>query len=38
MIINNGENSDPLTSLTVDRLTATDCKADRNIIQLEAQA
>ena len=24
---NNGENSDPLTSLQVDRLTATDCNA-----------
>ena len=26
---NNGENSGPLTSLPVDRLTATDCNADR---------
>ena len=25
--INNGENSGPLTSLPVDRLTATDCNA-----------
>ena len=27
---NNGENSGPLTSLPVDRLTATDCNADRS--------
>ena len=27
---NNGENSCPLTSLPVDRLTATDCNADRS--------
>ena len=27
---NNGENSGPLLSLPVDRLTATDCNADRS--------
>ena len=27
---NNGENSGPLTSLPDDRLTATDCNADRS--------
>ena len=27
---NNGENSSPLTLLPVDRLTATDCNADRS--------
>jgi len=27
---NNDENSGPLTSLPVDRLTATDCNADRS--------
>ena len=27
---NNGENSGPLSSLPVDRLTATDCNADRS--------
>ena len=27
---NNGENSGPLTPLPVDRLTATDCNADRS--------
>ena len=27
---NNGENSGPLTSMPVDRLTATDCNADRS--------
>ena len=27
---NNGENSGPLTSLPVDRLTATDCNGDRS--------
>ena len=28
VVENNGENSDPLTSLPVDCLTATDCNAD----------
>ena len=32
---NNGENSGPLSSLPVDRLTATDCKKGLN--ELEAQ-
>ena len=27
---NNGENNGPLTSLPVNRLTATDCNADRS--------
>ena len=27
---NNGENSGPLSSLPVDRLTATDCNAERS--------
>ena len=31
---NNGENSGPLTSLPVDRLTATDCNADHSCQKL----
>ena len=38
---NNGENSGPLSSLPVDRLTATDCNANRScqkgLNELEAQ-
>ena len=30
VVENNGENSGPLTLLPVDRLTATDCNADRS--------
>ena len=30
MVENNDENSGPLSSLPVDRLTATDCNADRS--------
>ena len=32
---NNGENSGPLTSLPVDRLTATDCNAAARANNLE---
>ena len=35
---NNGENSGPLTSLPVDRPTATDCNADAHAIMILLEA
>ena len=38
MVENTDENSGPLTSLPVDRLTATDCNAAKMYIKLKCEA